>query len=81
MEYLFPDLVIPELPPFREPTHQEITAWLRATKGVWTLELLRWLGRPLPAPDSDDYRLRDITYPPLSLAQQWWIICDLQDQT
>jgi hypothetical protein len=78
MEYLFTDLVIPseaELPRFREPTHREAAQWLRQSEGVWSNELLRWLDRPEVAG-------RVVCYTgTLSLAQQWWIICDLQNKT
>jgi hypothetical protein len=75
MDFLFPDLVIPELAPFRQPTRSEAADWLRQTGGVWINDILRWLGRPTR---SD----RDIAYRgALTPSQQWWIICDLQDQT
>ena len=74
MDYLFPDLVVPELPPFRQPTRREVAEWLRQTEGVWTNAILCWLGRP-----SHPERVHHYTGA-LSLAQQWWIICELQDQ-
>jgi hypothetical protein len=80
MNILFPDLVIPDIPAFREPTRSEIAAWLRVTAGVWTLDILRWLGRHLPPEGSQAYRDRDITYTALTMSQQWWIICELQDK-
>lgn len=74
MDLLFPDLHVPDLPRFTQPTTREITAWLRDTEGVWSNELLRWLGRP-------EVSERIVMYTgPLSLAQQW-IVCELLDQT
>ena len=79
MEFLYPDLNLNlnnSIPAFRQPNTREIQQWIRETSGVWSRELLKWLGRQLPPENTQ----RVVKYTGgLSLAQQWWIICDLQD--
>jgi hypothetical protein len=62
------------IPRFRTPTRREIAEWIRQTEGVWTNEILEWLGRPV-RPDRAGVKYHG----PLTLAQQWWIIGELQD--
>ena len=75
MEYLFPDLNIPKkgIKKFKKPTNREIQQWLKETEGVWSNDILVWLNKPTIIGRENKYTGS------LTIAQQWWIICELQD--
>lgn len=75
MDYLFPEFCVPELAPFVRPTNREVQDWLAQTRGMLSNELRHWAGLvPLLG--------RRVLYTgPLTLAQQWWIYCELNDDS
>ncbi len=54
---------------------KNVQDFLKQTEGVYTNDILRHLGRPT-LPD------REIKYTgPLSIQQQWYILCEIMDDT
>jgi hypothetical protein len=65
-----------EIEKFVTPTNIEIGDWIRQTEGMYTNEILIWLGK------SPDPKRENVKYiGKLTLPQQWFILCDLEDDS
>jgi len=76
MDFLFPDVIIPELLTFIQPTIKESNDWIKQTGGIWTNEILKWLGKPIR-----EDRTNIVYNGTLTIAQQWFILCELMDDS
>jgi hypothetical protein len=74
MDFLFPDIDITNIEPFKIPLDRQIIDWIKQTNGQYTNELRQFLN--LPKLDS---RSHIVYNGPLTLAQQYWIICELSE--